>query len=115
MSVERKWAFRIAHILEAIAKIQRYTQGMTEESFAADERTVDAVIRNFQVIGEAARHVPRDMQTRYQEIPWSLMQGMRHVLVHGYDMVKLEVVWRTMQEELPPLIEPLRNVLKENP
>jgi hypothetical protein len=66
MSVERKWAFRIEHILEAIAKIQRYTQGMTEESFAADERTVDAVIRNFQVIGEAVRHVPRDVQARYQ-------------------------------------------------
>ena len=49
MSVEKKWAFRIEHILEAIAKIQRYTQGMTEESFAADERTVDAVIRNFQI------------------------------------------------------------------
>jgi uncharacterized protein with HEPN domain len=115
MSVERKWAFRIEHMLEAIVKIQRYTQGMTEESFAADERTVDAVIRNFQVIGEAARYVPRDIQTRYPEIPWSLMQGMRHVLVHGYDMVKLEVVWRTIQEELPPLIEPLKNVLKENP
>lgn len=114
MSVERKWAFRIEHILAAIAKIQRYTQGMTEESFAADERTVDAVIRNFQVIGEAARHVPQDVQTRYQEIPWSLMQGMRHVLVHDYDAVKLEVVWRTIQEKLPPLIAPLQNVLKEH-
>jgi len=61
MSVERKWAFRIEHILAAIIKIQRYTDGMTEESFAADERTVDAVIRNFQVIGEATRHVPRDV------------------------------------------------------
>jgi uncharacterized protein with HEPN domain len=114
MSVEKKWAFRIEHILEAIAKIQRYTQGMTEESFSADERTVDAVIRNFQVIGEATRYVPKAVQTRYREIPWSLMQGMRHVLVHGYNVVKLDVVWRTIQESLPPLIKPLQNILNEN-
>lgn len=114
MSTEKKWTFRIEHILQAIEKIQRYTAGMTEESFRASEMTVDAVIRNFQIIGEAVRHVPPDVQAKYPDVPWSLMQGMRHVLVHGYDVVKLDVVWRTIQEDLPPLIEPLQNVLAEN-
>ena len=57
MSPEREWTFRIHHIVDAMDKIMRYTAGMTFEQFAADERTVDAVIRNFLVIGEATRHV----------------------------------------------------------
>jgi uncharacterized protein with HEPN domain len=102
-------------MLEAIGRIQRYTGGLNEESFAGHSMVVDAVIRNFQVIGEAVRHVPDDVQARYPEIPWSLMQGMRHILVHDYYAVKLDVVWRTVQESLPPLLEPLTRVMKENP
>jgi uncharacterized protein with HEPN domain len=115
MSAERKWTFRIEHILDAIAKIQRYTTGLTETSFVANSMAVDAVIRNFLVIGEATRHVPPDIQARYPEVPWALMQGMRNVLVHDYDAVKLDVVWRTVQEKLPPLVDPLRKILQENP
>ena len=84
MSTERRWQIRIEHILEAINKIERYTAGLSEEAFANQDMAVDAVIRNFQVIGEAARHIPDDVQARYPEVPWSLMQGMRHILVHDY-------------------------------
>jgi uncharacterized protein with HEPN domain len=115
MSVERRWQIRVEHILEAIGKISRYTAGLSEEAFASQDMAVDAVIRNFQVIGEAARHVPEDVQARYPEIPWSLMQGMRHILVHDYFSVKLDVVWRTAQQSLPPLVEPLKCILKDNP
>jgi uncharacterized protein with HEPN domain len=111
MSTERKWKFRVEHILEAIRKIDRYTASMTEESFQTSEITVDAVIRNFQIVGEAARKIPDDVQQSYPEIPWSLMQGMRHVLVHAYDAVKLDVVWRTIQQDLPALVEPLTRIL----
>ena len=114
MSADRRWQVRIEHILEAIAKIQQYTTGLTEDAFAGQSMVVDAVIRNFQVIGEAVRHVPDDVQARYSEVPWSLMQGMRHILVHDYYAVKLDIVWRTIQQSLPPLLEPLRNILKEN-
>lgn len=113
MSVRRKWGFRVEHILEAIGKIQQYTAGMTEERFAANQMAVDAVIRNFLVIGEATRHVPEHVQRSYSEIPWALMHGMRNVLVHDYDTIKLEIVWRTIQEKLPPLLEPLRRLLQE--
>jgi uncharacterized protein with HEPN domain len=115
MSAERHWQLRIEHILEAIRKIQRYTAGLSEEGFASNDMAVDAVIRNFQVIGEAARHVPDDIQARYPEVPWSLMQGMRHILVHDYFTVKLDIVWRTVQQSLPPLVEPLRRIMQENP
>ena len=108
MSPEREWNFRIHHILAAIEKINRYTANMTFEQFAADERTIDAVIRNFLVIGEATRHVPDDVRDSTPDIPWRLMEGMRHVLVHDYDAVKLDTIWKTVTEDLPPLVEPLR-------
>ena len=64
MSAEECWQIRIEHILEAISKIERYTAGLSEETFIRQDMTVDAVVRNFQVIGEAARHVPDDVQRR---------------------------------------------------
>lgn len=83
---------------------------MTYEQFATDERTVDAVIRNFLVIGEATRHVPDHVHASAAEIPWKLMEGMRHVLVHDYDAVRLDTVWQTVREDLPPLVAPLRQL-----
>ena len=59
--------------------------------------------------------MPQEVRLRYPEVPWALMQGMRHVLVHDYHMVRLDVVWRTLQQNLPPLIAPLERILKENP
>ena len=115
MSAEKRWQIRIEHILEAISKIERYTAGLSEETFISQDMTVDAVVRNFQVIGEAVRHVPDDVQARYPEVPWSLMQGMRHILVHDYFTVKLNIVWRTIQQSLPPLVEPLQRILRDNP
>jgi uncharacterized protein with HEPN domain len=111
VSLEREWVFRIKHILDAIEKIMRYTAAMTFEQFAADEKTVDAVIRNFLVIGEATRHVPDQVRTSAAVIPWKLMEGMRHILVHDYDAVRLDIVWQTVNEDLPPLIAPLRRLM----
>jgi uncharacterized protein with HEPN domain len=115
MSARRKWHFRIEHILDAIAKIRRYTAGMSEAAFAVDRLVVDAVERNFTVIGEAVRQVPADVQGKHPEIPWALMQGMRNILVREYDAVRLDVVWRTIQNNLTPLVEPLEKLLREEP
>jgi uncharacterized protein with HEPN domain len=84
MSTEKRWQVRLEHVLDAIAKIQEYTAGLTEEDFAKKSMVVDAVIRNFQVMGEAVRHVPDNVQKQYPQVPWSLIQGMRHILVHDY-------------------------------
>ena len=115
MSAERRWQLRVEHMLNAIGKIQQYVAGMTEEQFAQEEMIVDAAIRNFQVLGEAVRHIPDEIQTQYTDVPWRLIEGMRHILVHDYYAVKIDIVWRTIQQSLPPLIEPLHRILAENP
>jgi len=109
-----EWRFRVRHILEAIERIREYTSGLDLAGFERDRKTVDAVVRNFQVIGEAARHVPDEAQSAYPQIPWSLMIGMRNVLVHRYDTVDVETVWRTVVEDLPMLADPLRQLLGES-
>jgi uncharacterized protein with HEPN domain len=109
----RKWVFRIQHILEAIERIQQYTEGMNESEFAGEQKTKDAVLRNFQVIGEAARHVPKEIQGLHPGIPWSVMIGMRHVLVHDYDIIDTSTLWLTIQQDLPPLVPKLQRLLRE--
>ncbi len=111
----RKWMFRVRHILEAIERIRQYTAGMDEAGFAGDQKTIDAVVRNFQVIGEAARRVPEEIQCSHPDIPWSVMIGMRHVLVHDYDTVNISTLWLTLQQDLPPLVPKLQRILKGAP
>lgn len=109
----RAWPLRIEDILGALAKIERYTAGMSFDAFAADELTSDAVLRNIEIIGEAARHVPPAVQNRFPAIPWGKMQSMRNVVIHVYDEVSLTIVWDTIQVDLPPLVPLLRAVLEE--
>ena len=85
-------------ILDSVKKIERYTRGMTYEEFIEDPKTVDAVLRNFEVIGEAAKNVPDDIRHKYEDVPWSEMAGMRDKLIHGYATVELQIVWATIQE-----------------
>ena len=90
MSGDKRWQLRIEHILDAIEKIQRYTAGLTEATFAAHSMAVDAVIRNFQIMGEAVRRVPRRCAgTLSGSAVVRSTQGMRHILVHDYFTVKL--------------------------
>jgi uncharacterized protein with HEPN domain len=106
---------RVEDILDAIAKIERYTAGMTAESFAVDDKTIDAVVRNLEIIGEAARHVPSDIAARYSAIPWGKMRGMRNFLIHDYPGADHDIVWDTVRRDLPPLAPLLRALLATEP
>jgi uncharacterized protein with HEPN domain len=108
----REWRFRLEDILEAVGWIQRYTSGLTYAEFSLDRRTVDAVIRNFQVIGEAARHVPPEVEGRHPQVPWHQMRAMRNELLHVYFGVDLTIVWDTIHHHLPPLVPLLQAVLE---
>ncbi len=110
----RPWRLRIEDILEAIRTIRSYVVGLDEASFRGDHRTADAVLRNLEVIGEAARHVPADVRDRHPLIPWLDMADMRNVLSHEYFGVDLGLVWRTAVEDLPAIEPALEALLKED-
>ncbi len=109
----KDWRVRIEDMIEAIERIRRYTEGMDEARFIADDRTVDAVVRNLEIIGEAAKRVPSSVAERHPEIPWSRMSEMRNILVHEYHSVDPSIIFDTARHDLPPLLAPLRSMLAD--
>jgi uncharacterized protein with HEPN domain len=79
---------------------------LTFERFVKDKKTVDAVVRNLEIIGEATKNIPESARKQYPSVPWRDMAGMRDRLIHGYFGVNLDVVWKTVKERLP-IVKPL--------
>ena len=103
----------IRDILDSISAVQGYAEGMKYKDFVADRKTVDAVLRNLIVIGEAANHVPDNVVSDNPDIPWRDMRDMRNFVVHEYFRVSDKIIWDTVQNDLPPLI-PLLELLLES-
>ncbi len=108
---ERDWRLRIHDIVTAIEKIERYTADMSLADFQADERTIDAVLRNFEIIGEAAGNVPEHVAAAHSNIPWAKMRALRNVVAHAYFGVNLPIIWETIDRRLPELRAALRSLL----
>ena len=100
----------LAHILECADRIERYL-GQDREAFLRNTMVQDAVIRNFEVIGEAAKRIPEQFLVVHAEIPWRLMAGFQDVLIHDYEGVDLERVWRIAQEDLPAVKTAITQIL----
>lgn len=98
-------------ILDAITKSQRFVHGMGKEQFLQDDKTAFAVIRALEIIGEAAKKIPEGTRCKYPDLPWREMAGMRDKLIHDYIGVNLEVVWKTVFEDLPALEQNLRKAI----
>jgi uncharacterized protein with HEPN domain len=109
----RRWRTRAEDILEALARIQRYTAGLTEEEFLRDDLVVDAVIRNLAVVGEAVRGIPEDVRSRHPSVPWERLRGMRNVLIHEYFDVGQEILWGTVRDDVPMLAARVRALLEQ--
>lgn len=90
-------------ILSSIAAIEEFTKKMTFEDFQNDRKTVDAVVRNLEIIGEAASNIPQELKNNYPTIPWRDMISMRNKIMHEYFGVDTEIMWKTIQEDLPSL------------
>jgi uncharacterized protein with HEPN domain len=112
MSPERNWRMRVGDILGCIEKVREYTQGMTYEQFSEDGKTVDAVIRNLEIIGEAAGYIPLEIQEKYSDLAWLEMRGMRNIMAHEYFGVSLPIIWRAIERDLIPLADGLNKLLK---
>jgi uncharacterized protein with HEPN domain len=111
MSKDQYIADYLNDILVAIQEVEEFTNGMSYETFTADKKTVNAVIRSLEILGEATKRIPNSFRLKHPDIPWSKMAGMRDVLIHDYMEVDLKTVWKVAQERLPelkPLLEGLK-------
>lgn len=98
-------------ILESARLAAQYLEEKTEKEFYADTKSQDAVIRRFEVIGEAARRISDEGQSSYPGLPWVEMIGMRNIMIHEYDNVDLHIVWNTVKNSLPNLIDAISAIL----
>jgi uncharacterized protein with HEPN domain len=100
-------------IVSAARKAQAFVAGMSYEAFATDEKTAFAVVRALEIIGEAAKRVPQDVRDKCPQTPWRSMSGIRDKLIHDYISVNLEIVWKTVAEDLPVLLPQIESLLVE--
>jgi len=105
----------LGHILEAIERIHRYVEDLDEAGFLHDEKTQDAVIRNFEIIGEASNNIKRhhpEFAAQHPQLPLNFAYEMRNALAHGYFKIDLEVVWTTIHNDLPGLHEQIQQLIQ---
>lgn len=98
-------------IIDSIDKIERFTKGFDFEEFAEDEKTVYAVIRALEIIGEATKNLPESLKKDYPEVPWKKMTGTRDKVIHGYFGIDTEVVWSTIKEDIPSVRALIEKIL----
>ena len=104
---------RIADMLEAMARIRRYTAGLDEVTFAANTLVFDATVRNFEILGEAAKHVPEGLRRHYTDAPWQKIVDLRNWVAHDYADASPAILWKTIERRLGPLEAALRAMLRE--
>lgn len=112
MSKRGHWKLKIEDMIARIEKIERYCAGKTYDEFAGDEILVDALERNFAVIGEASNLVPPYIKLAYPDVPWRALYGMRNHIVHGYDLPETRIMWTTAKNRLAELKTSLKNIRK---
>jgi uncharacterized protein with HEPN domain len=112
MNQKRLYIDYLRDILENAEKAVEFVSGMTGDEFLGDEKTVFAVIRAIEILGEATKKIPVEVREKYSDIPWREMAGTRDKLVHDYFGVNLTVIWITVTEDIPLLIPLLKQVIK---
>lgn len=106
----------IEDIIDSMNKAMNFVKDISYEELIKDDKTVFAVIRALEIIGEAIKNIPEDFRKRYPEVPWKDMAGMRDKVIHEYFGVKLNIVWKTVKERIPllkPLFEKILRELEE--
>lgn len=104
---------RLSHIIEAIDNLIEFTQGINFEEYKGNKILRFAIIKNLEIIGEAAYLLTNEFKEKHLEVEWKVIIGMRHVLVHGYYQISDEMVWATIQTELLPLREKVEQYKQE--
>lgn len=105
---------RLAHMLDAALEAQQFAEGETRDSLVGDRKLLWALVKAIEIVGEAAARLSEDVQRDYPQIPWRSIIGMRKSLIHAYFDIEVETVWKTVTNDLPPLIAALQNLLAES-
>src|SRR3989344_5612922 len=108
--MKRDYKLYINDIKESIKQIEEYTNGVSEEIFKKDKKLQDAVIRRFEIIGEASRNIPRALKEKNKDFPWFEMSQFRDLIVHSYFEMSLSRVWNTVKERIPIIKEKMKNI-----
>ncbi len=103
----------IKDILEAMESIEKFVEDMTFKDFKSDDKTSSAVIRKFEIIGEAVKNIPETIKRNYIDIPWREMASFRDKLIHLYFGIKYEIVWNTIKIEIPKLKPKIKKILSD--
>ncbi len=98
-------------IIESIQKIKSYTNGMSSKEFFEDDKTLDAVIRNFEIIGEAANRMPEEIRVNFNDVNWHRIRGFRNRIVHDYMGIDYEIVWEIIVNDLEELQQQIQHIL----
>lgn len=99
-------------IIDAINDIEDFTKNMCFEEFANDKKTINGVIRSLEIIGEAAKNIPKSVRNRHPLIPWKKMAGMRDKLIHEYFGIDIKILWKTIKKDIPPLKPLIQDILE---
>jgi uncharacterized protein with HEPN domain len=97
-------------ICQSIDKIEQYTTGTLFDIFSQDPKSIDAVVRNLEIIGEAANRLPTDFKEKHPEIDWHKIVGLRHRIVHDYFSIDIQIIWQILRNDLPALRKALLKI-----
>ncbi len=107
---QREWRFYVNDMIEFAEKVQSFTDGMDQDTFVSDTLTYDATLRNLELIGEAATHIPDAVRETYPEIPWRTIVSTRNRIAHGYLGIDNDIIWDIIQNDIPALLLSLRRI-----
>jgi uncharacterized protein with HEPN domain len=99
--------------MQCCQKIIRYVTGMDQEQFEADEKTMDAVLRNLGIIGEAANYISDEAQAHYTTVEWRRIIALRNIVVHRYFGIDIDIIWDIVQHRVPELLEEIQHILEQ--